>query len=186
MGDYFQSIVDRDVVVGEAERLGARILAVLVQHQIVEQIPSECVLGRDGGGYRPGPNFEHAIAPPDEGVRSLRTNGLQVIIERTVFDSGQGGFQLVCDRCRTKFPYDSADMPWSAAIGTWFSQEGQGLLTCSHCGYTKAITEWAFDLPWGFGNLGFKFWNWPPLRESFVEEVTLLLGHRTIVVYGKL
>jgi hypothetical protein len=24
-----------------------------------------------------------------------------------------------------------------------------------------------FDPPWAFGNLGFKFWNWPPLEEPY-------------------
>jgi hypothetical protein len=40
--------------------------------------------------------------------------------------------------------------------------------------------------PWGFGNLGFKFWNWPPLLPRFVKEVEEQLGNEVVFVYGKI
>lgn len=39
---------------------------------------------------------------------------------------------------------------------------------------------------YGIGKLGLTFWNWPPLSASFVREVTELLGHRSVLVRGKL
>jgi len=38
--------------------------------------------------------------------------------------------------------------------------------------------------PWGFDNLGFTFWNWPPLAGEFVARVAALLEHRVVVVRG--
>jgi hypothetical protein len=45
--------------------------------------------------------------------------------------------------------------------------------------------EWTFDPPWAFGNLGFKFWEWPPLKRRFVDEIKGLLGHEIVMISGK-
>jgi hypothetical protein len=36
------------------------------------------------------------------------------------------------------------------------------------------------------GCLDLTFWNWPPLAEEFVAQVAERLGHRVIVMLGKL
>jgi hypothetical protein len=43
-----------------------------------------------------------------------------------------------------------------------------------------------FDPPWAFGNLGFKFWNWPPLKRSLIEQISGILGHGVIIIAGKI
>jgi hypothetical protein len=68
----------------------------------------------------------------------------------------------------------------------WYEQKGPGILACPHCGEERPITEWQHDPPWGFGYLGFEFWNWPPFEPSFVEAAAKQLGHRVILVEGKL
>jgi len=44
------------------------------------------------------------------------------------------------------------------------------------------LAEWRGPWPWGFGNLGLTFWNWPPLSEKFVQTITSKLRHRTVLV----
>jgi hypothetical protein len=48
------------------------------------------------------------------------------------------------------------------------------------------LNDWRWQPPWGFGYLGFEFWNWPPLSQGFIAEVGRRLGHRTVLVAGKL
>jgi hypothetical protein len=70
------------------------------------------------------------------------------------------------------------------AIGRWY-EGGSGEVTRAHCGRDVGLNDWRWDPTWAFGCLGFTFWNWPPLRDSFVTEASRLLGHRIAVVVGK-
>lgn len=179
MGDWFQIIVDREASEEEAPALGSSIRDWLVTEGIIEATLTDCVLGSDLG-YPPGPNHERAT---DEKVPELWTNGLDIITGRTVFHSTGVETYLICSQCGERFqPPDE----WTDAIGEWYDRRGPGLLSCIRCNYTEAITKWQHDPPWGFGNLGFEFWNWPPLNASFIEEVSKRLGHRVVYVEGKL
>jgi hypothetical protein len=60
------------------------------------------------------------------------------------------------------------------------------MLRCRTCEQAQSVTKWVYDPPWGFGELGFTFWNWPTMRESFVEEFRAQFQHRTAFVFGKL
>jgi hypothetical protein len=42
------------------------------------------------------------------------------------------------------------------------------------------------DPPWGFGSLGITFWNWGELSDAFVAEPLAHLGHRVMLVTGKI
>ncbi len=68
----------------------------------------------------------------------------------------------------------------------WYEGDDAVTFPCPDCGKPERLVDWAGEFPWGFGNLGFTFWNWPPLSASFVREVTELLGHRSVLVRGKL
>jgi hypothetical protein len=186
MGDWFQVIVDEDATLDEARDLATTVINRLVKDGIVEAEISDCTLSDDIRGHEPGRNFGEAVNGADELLRTLRTNGLETIVGRTVFDSGQGGFDLVCSMCKARIQSDTADRDWSSAIQQWYDGAGEGMFACPNCGNTKPITEWTFDPPWGFGNLGFLFWNWPPLKDSFVEGMGDLLKHRVVLVAGKL
>jgi len=183
MGACFQTIVDEDASVEEAQTLANEIRDWLVERGIIQATLTDCVLGGDGRGYPPGRNFEEAISPGvHHDLLQWRTNGLHLVIGRTVFDPGQADHIVMCPQCRT--PHED-HIQWGNAIGEWY--EGKtALLRCPHCNASTPITEWVFDPPWGFGNLGFKFWNWPPLKDEFVSEFGERLKHQTIIVKGKL
>jgi hypothetical protein len=182
MGDYFQSIVDKDATETEAPSLGTLIRNWLVDEGIISSKATDCVLGSDSG-YPPGPDYQKAIYEHDKQFLELWTNGLEIITKRHVFHSGQGGFDLVCPACSTKVELNEA---WSKAVNEWYKEDGKGWLACSQCGNLEVVNEWKHDPDWGFGNLGFTFWNWPPLTDEFVKKFGKRLGHRIVLVSGKL
>ena len=186
MGDHFQTVVDRDATPAAAEAVAREVIKWLVGRGVIESGRTDCVLDGDGTGHAPGPNYADVIdLGSDDGddTPRLRTNGLAVVVGQTVFHAGQGGLELVCRACGDRS--DGGDA-WSKAVREWYDQKSEGILRCPRCGHAEPVTEWAHDPPWGFGNLGFTFWNWPPLTASFVEEFTRRLGHRTVLVAGKL
>jgi hypothetical protein len=176
--------VDRDATMEEAPTLGARVLDRLVERGIVLPVPSDCVLGSPLG-YPPGPNYIAAVVEESSYLHRMMVNGLHIITEHTVFDAGQYGLNFICNACDVQFAYQDLEPYWTDAVNEWYDNRGVGLLTCPRCDYTEPVTEWGFDPPWGFGNLGFEFWGWPELSEDFVEAVSAWLSHRTVVVYGK-
>jgi hypothetical protein len=131
----------------------------------------------------PGPNFEKAICETsDDSFLGLVTNGLASVAVRTVFHAGGNGFRIICPACQATAENIEG---WGDAAQEWYDSNGPGILTCPRCGNVEPVTEWGYDPPYGFGNLGFTFWNWPPLKPSFVAEVSQRLGHRTVLVVGK-
>ena len=137
-------------------------------------------------GYPPGPNYRavvHLGTNEDDHTPTLRTNGLEIVTGRTVFHAGQFGMSLVCRKCGFSSGGSNA---WSQAVEEWYEASGDGRLACSQCGHEEPVTEWAYNPPWGFGNLGFTFWNWPRLEPSFVAEFSVHLAHRTVLVCGKI
>lgn len=179
MGDYFDIIVDEEATEEEAPALGTSVVEWLISEGIISGEMTDNVLGSDLG-YPPGPNSDKAGG---EKVPDYRTNGMELITGRTVFHSVDREINLICSECGTCFqPPDE----WGDAIGEWYDRTGSGLLACVHCGRKKPITEWRHEPPWAFGNLGFKFWNWPALTESFIQQVSQRLGHKVVHVCGKL
>jgi hypothetical protein len=183
MGDYFQRIVDRDVSPDEAQPLAGRIRDWLVGQEIIVGNLTDCVLGGGGKGYPPGANFERVVDGEENHTRTLRTNGLAIVIGRTLFGPGQGGFELICRQCGLR---TNGGQTWGDAVSEWYKGRGTGRFACPRCAHAEPVTEWTYDPPMGFGNLGFEFWNWPPLKNSFIAELSLRLGHRTVFVSGKL
>ncbi|NBD12441.1 FmdB family zinc ribbon protein [Corallococcus silvisoli] len=181
MGDSFQIIVDKDASADEAPRLAAQIRDWLVARRIIEPELTDCALG--DSGHRPGPGRTAAVDAPDEEAWSwrLQANGLEIEMGRTVFFTIGG--ELTCRACGARFEPEDG---WSEAVDDWYSGNDGAEFECPECGTPERLVEWNGEFPWGFGNLGFKFWNWPPLSERFTQELAEQLGHRTLLVRGKL
>jgi hypothetical protein len=180
MGDFFQVIVDKNVSVEDAPRLGTQVREWLVARRIIEPELSDSALARPG--HRPGPSCKEALEQPDSGAfLDLETNGLAIEVGRTVFFTVGG--ELTCRACGAHVETEDG---WGEAVDAWYAGDDDVMFACPECGQPERLTEWSGSFPWGFGNLGFTFWNWPPLSARFVQEVTKQLGHRVVVVQGKL
>jgi len=142
---------------------------------------SQCVVDRDVSNENANEVAKNIIQwLSAEGISAV--NGLELIIKREASINNQGDFEsILCPNCNTKSPQDKT---WSNAVTDWY-EGGQGQLECVHCKHTTPVSEWEHIDPWGFGELTFKFWNWPSLSEAFINQLAEKLGHRTILICGK-
>ncbi|GAB3889522.1 hypothetical protein GCM10029964_059340 [Kibdelosporangium lantanae] len=175
MGDHFQRIVDVEATEAQAPGLAAVVVEWLVDRGVVRAEVTDCALG---DGHAPGPEYAVAVTEPDPGLVDLRTNGLEVAVGRQVFFSADVSQWIACPHCAVDFDSDEA-------IRTWYLH-GTDTHPCPVCGRLVALNDWRWEPPWGFGCLGFTFWNWSPLRDDFVADVAGLLGHRVVRPYGKM
>jgi hypothetical protein len=156
MGDWFQHVVDLDASADEAPLLQRQLQARLIQHGVIE------------------------IDQRSMGTRQQKW--VEFRTGRTVFDAGQGRLEIFCPECQGK---DLDDGSWSEAITEWL-EGGLGIHECGHCQTAYPITAWIFEPAWGFSSLGCTFWNCPPLKPSFLEDIASLLRHRIQYIAGKL
>ena len=176
MSEAFQIIVDKEATLEEAEFLAQAIHAWLVEYEIVEETPVEDI--HSIGEYAAGRNYLQITTGQD--VSESDNCGFDLTTTRTVFHAGGNGGDPICPGCQMTATNHEQ---WISAVDDW-QMGGAGSLRCEHCGYTASITDWVFD--WGFGNLGFTFWNWPPLSDEFIAEFHARLGHEIVVVKGRL
>jgi hypothetical protein len=182
MGNYYQTIADLDAEEHSAEASVDCVRKSLISRGIIAPRQTDCVLGHSNG-HAPGDNYTAAVEEPCSHLFQLRTNGVAFIAKRSVFYScGVGEITLLCSSCAKQSPVDSL---WRNALDDWYTARGRGMLACVQCGIESPITEWQHAPPFAFGCLGIEFWNWPPLRQEFVQTIGQLLGHRLRLVYGK-
>jgi hypothetical protein len=189
VGDWFQTIADVDATPDEAEGLATATLAWLTESGIVIGEATDCVLA--GLGHAPGPRYTTAVIEPDPVLLTLRTNGVRFDTGRTVFYS-MGADQITCPHCQHTIAladeHGDPNDAWqelSETIGIWYDG-GSDERRCPNCARAVGLNDWNCSPPWGFGNLGITFWNWPPLDPRFLTEITTRLGHRTVCTCGKL
>lgn len=181
MGDWFQTIADVEATPDEADPLATVVMDWLVASGVVTAASTDCVLD-EGLGHAPGSRYAEVVVAPDPALHALSVNGALAIRGRKVFDAGQGGVDHVsCPHCGAEAEWDGL----SGAIGAWY-EGGNGVHRCTGCLRTVGLNDWRWEPPWGFGHLGFTFWNWPTLRPEFVAEVSARLGHRVVCIAGKL
>lgn len=181
MSDTFQTIVDIEVSLTDAPIIANRMLAWLIQQDIVAAMPSHCILGSDSAGYAPV-HYQKVTEsdPATTNLDKLAVNGLEICAGRRVF-CPTSDVVVQCPHCHT----DCGDS-WQDAVDSWYSRQQVGMLQCTNCGQQAPITAWHFDPVWGFGNLGFTFWNWPPLSQRFRSAFDDQLGHRTVFISSKI
>jgi hypothetical protein len=203
MGDSFRTIVDSFASLEEAPVLADRVISYLIERRIVRPERSDCVLGKKGS-YPPGENVGEALAtwtphhirgtqhipgdplPLETIIHTLRrwsVNGVEEVVGRTVFHNFGAGLDVVrCPVCLA----NQVKADWGDAVGTWYQGDNLAAFRCPSCNESSPIIEWTFDPPWAFGNLGFNFWNWPPMKRGFIDRLSGILGHKVVVIAGKI
>jgi len=184
MGTYFQTFVVEDIPDVDVERLVKEIIGWLAGRSIIEEVLAGCVLDGDELGYPPGPNYRlvlETIVAND--LLDLAVNGLQIDRGRKVYPPGQGETKLFCPNCGHPSNFDES---WDRAIIAWCNEGKSGDLLCTECKQIQSVTKWVYRPSWGFGNLGFTFWNWSVFREDFISEFSSRCTYRTVFLAGKL
>jgi hypothetical protein len=168
LSSNFQTIVDVEAKAEEADELADAILAWLVETGVIPSL--DCVSRNE-----------------------VSTEGLVVITRRHVFFSLIGEDEITCPHCGHAMPVECdaqgfAIGMWQelfTTIGEWYDG-GRGDRPCPRCAKSVELNDWIWSPPWGFGCLGFEFWNWDLLSPEFKAEVSRRLGHRTVHPYGRL
>jgi hypothetical protein len=194
MSDNFEMIVDSDVTIDDAGRVGKSVVAMLREHGLITgKANAKCVL--DGKGYRPGPGISQAykLGEDEAPFWELHTSGVESRVGRSFNQWALGpsceGF--VCPACEATFGPDDDELGsvLADAIEQWVEESGPALAACPRCHAEVPVTQWRCDPPLGFGNLSFVFWNWPPLNSpgwqiDILDLVRRLTGHTVILSHG--
>ncbi|MBT1689471.1 hypothetical protein [Dawidia soli] len=183
MSDWFITIVPAHVTRGETADLFKKITNWLMEKEIMVETSSDCVLG-DGEqmGYKPGRRCKDIIEDDKDGFLSLDVNGIKISNEREVFHNGEYGLdEVLCPVCRA----NNVDTDWPDAVDAWYARQADPW-RCNQCGNESPITKYKFRPTWAFGELGITFWNWPPLKAEFLDELRSFIGKDIQVVYGRL
>ena len=181
MSDSYITLVPDLMNKSQSEYLAHRVTDYLKERQIIQSFKTDCTLGETG--FAPGKNYQSVLIGKHHDIQSLSVNGLEVITLRSVFHNGGGGLDSIsCPVCGLNV----IDTRWSEAIVEWFNDTGKEELECIHCKSIKLITNYIFTPTWGFGVLGFKFWNWPQLNMAFLNSIEQLTGSQIKIIHGRI
>jgi hypothetical protein len=179
MSDSSISIVCKKSRYLNSQEKAQEILRWLIANDIVEPVPSHCALGSEHGYAVSKGALSVVVEPKYLRFGPGQINGVSVITERTIFNTGQNGIEeLTCPNCKNDISQEVWDF-----FDPWASGETDDL-TCPSCGNPNEIHDYTFKPEWGFSNLGFEFWNWPPLKQEFIEDLKRRLECDVNIVFS--
>lgn len=177
MSDHSISIVPRVSDYSENKIKAKEILDWLISIDVVKTELSDCVLGSESG-YAISNGAKNITPYPEDLPFDLITNGLEINLERQIFHTGEGALEeCICPNCNENVASENYFF-----CDEWFDRN-RDIILCPHCNFPSEIHEFKFQPEWGFSNLGFTFWNWPELNESFISEFRKRLGTDINVVF---
>ncbi len=194
MSDNFQMLVDADVSIDQArDTSNAVIVEFRKRGLITGKAIGDSVLG--GKGFRPGPAISdlYAARKADGHFWKLVTCGVEPEVGRGLNEWALGPVceGLACPSCTSEIqPFDDDfDEAINGAIQQWLDESGPALVPCPHCSEEIVVTKWHCKPPLAFGNLSFRFWNWPPFdvpawKINIAELVREVTGHTIVVTHG--
>lgn len=177
MSDYSISIVPKRSTFPGKEARAKEILDWLISLDIVKPDLSDCILS-DKNGYAISDGAKNIVDDIDILPFNLTINGLDVVTERQVFDTGVNGMEkLICPNCKQ----DISEEEWSF-FDEWAENKSDNI-TCPLCKIANDIHQFEFTPEWGFSDLGFTFWNLAVLKPSFINEFSQRLSCDVSVVF---
>ncbi|MEV8311406.1 hypothetical protein AB0P36_29730 [Streptomyces flavidovirens] len=185
MGDAYVWVADLDARPEEAAVLAGRVMDWLEHRGIVQGELTNCLPG-DELGRAPGPHAARAVT--EDEVTSGAACGVGMEIERRVYVCA-GLWTATCPACgATTEPADRGPDMWTRAwapllddMYAWFGGTGPGSGACVRCGERSGFPAWTIDPPVAVAHLGLVLWNWPPLAEPFLAELSAVLGGHRLV-----
>jgi hypothetical protein len=182
MSSNFQALVFNIPPDQAPSMLGRHLRNFLVAEQIIDAKTSDCAPGARRPSYAPGPGYAIAVDVPNPHLFSLSTNGVEISLGRIVEIDPQGSFKATCPKCANEFT-PGEDM--YDAISSWYEGDDHVSIACPKCLHVVRLVDWSIEPAWGFGNLAIKFWNWPMLRQKFIEKLAAIAGYQSTMVMGK-
>jgi hypothetical protein len=176
MSDHSISIVPKKSSYPNNIEKAKEIVNWLLARDIIKPTLSDCILSSTNG-YPISDGAAQITLFPDYLPFCSLTNGLEVITERSVFDTGENWIdKLICPSCTENIAFHD----WE--LDSWYNRESDNF-TCALCRHETEIHHFTFDPDWGFSDLGFKFWNWPDFTDDFIEEFKKKLNCEISIVH---
>ena len=182
MSDKYISLVSEKLSSANSKKTAEKIVQFLTEQKIIEKKLTDCVLGSPNG-HAPDKNYRNALKSPELELTKLKTNGVQFITEKQVFDNGGNGLEEIkCPNCGE----NNIENDWGDSLDNWYSGTDSDKIKCQKCGTENSVTEFEFKPTWAFGNFGITFWNWTNLDPKFVAELEKIIGTELKSVYGRI
>ena len=181
MSDSYITLVPNLVKEYESNNLATIVIDYLKQQNIIKSIKTDCTLAENL--YPPGDNYNLAVEEHNHCIMPFSINGLEVITKRSVFHNGGNGLDAVI--CPVS-EVNVIDDDWQQPLQEWFDHTDSDNLICNYCKSVNLVICYVFVPTWGFGSLGFKFWNWPPVRKKFVKDIEQICSREVKVIYGRI
>lgn len=152
------------------------ILKWLIEIKAVKPELSECTWYNDQMGYAIDKGAKKLTENPKELPFKQNRNGLEIILKRTVFASGD------YDVCVSKCPVCGKTKFFDKTVLNNFKIDGISKVSCEGCESDIEINDYDFSPNWAFSNLGFVFWEWKDFKPDFLKEFEIRLGCKVKVV----
>lgn len=167
MGDYAQVLVCLRLELVEAHGKAAKIRDLMLTTGVIDGLARGNVLS-ESMGHRPGPRADQIC---DEPLKRRAVNGVEFLVGRNVYPSGEGGIEATCPLCHARHGDD-----WWSMFPEWKRSGDAALLKCDSCNVSTSISKWHLSPPLICESLAIRFWNWPKLKSSFVKELERTTG----------
>ncbi|TWJ04594.1 hypothetical protein JN11_00306 [Mucilaginibacter frigoritolerans] len=175
MSDSSTSIVPNITHFLDREVKAKQIIEWLVSIKAVKPVKTDCILSSELG-YPIDKGASNLVDEPEYLPFSLRCNGLEVVTDREVFHTGQNGLDsFICPKCNENIISNEWDL-------NDYYETGNSLLLCPLCNNASDLNDYLIEPTWGFSNLGFTFWNWPPLKDEVVQEFEKILSCKVKII----
>jgi hypothetical protein len=175
MSDSYCSIVPFQTYSYAAETAAKKLVQILAERKVIHPTLSSCIL--NGEGYPPAENYAEITERRDDAFLKQSINGLEVKTGRQVFPAS-GLDKVLCPKCAHNIIRDN----WPDLIKEWTHKTGPAKFRRPQCHTSHVIADYVFEPEWAFGELGLTFWNWPPLKDSFLKEIEVISGSRLKVI----
>lgn len=177
MSSHSISIVPKQSKFPDRKSKTMEILDWLISKNIIKPSISDCILSSENG-YGISEGAREITIYNDDLPFDLIINGLEITTERQIFHTGQNGIdECICPNCNENI----ASEVWNF-LDEWFGDKKDNL-SCTNCGKETEINNYKFNPQWGFSNIGFTFWNWPEMKEDFIQEFQERLGVEICIVH---
>jgi hypothetical protein len=117
LSDKYISLVSEKLSSANSKKTAEKIVQFLSEQKIIEKKLTDCVLGSPNG-HAPDKNYRNALKNPELDLTKLKTNGVQFITEKQVFDNGGNGLEEIkCPNCGE----NNIENDWGDSLDNWYS-----------------------------------------------------------------
>ena len=157
------------------EKKAEEILKWLVEIKAVKPELSECTWYMNCPGYAIDKGAKKLSKKPRELPFGQERCGLEIVLQPRLFDGGDKGmFFVECPVCKKG--------PNIFKLVDNYMLHRRSTFKCDECECEIDMNEFIYDPPCVFSDLGFTFWEWKNLKESFIKEFEARLGCKVKVI----